>query len=302
MRLIPQNCACRSIGAVVHRGQRGRRPGSSLFRASYQCRCSRAEFAPVAAISNHPAEQPAHLRRRTCQNLLVRAGASIFARRTRFCVREIISIRSRAAGSGGAEVTSETSERIANPFSTRWVRPGAVPYCFPPEMDAAGLVESFRQNDRKGAIAGPHGSGKSTLLATLIPEIEKLGYPIEQFVLHAGQRELPHGLNSHDHPKIFVVDGFEQLGWLSRLQIAAAVRRNACGLLVTVHDEGMTSGLPVIFRAAGDLRTLQHIVDHCLPSHDNLIVPDDVTASFQAHRGNMREALFALYDLFEQRR
>jgi hypothetical protein len=47
---------------------------------------------------------------------------------------------------------------------------------------------------------------------------------------------------------------------------------------------------------------VQYLVDQVLPSSDGVISPDDVAAAFWAHSGNVRETLFALYDLFEQRR
>ena len=54
-----------------------------------------------------------------------------------------------------------------NPFSTRRISPGAIPYVLPPGENAYALVDRLRQAGWWGEIVGPHGSGKSTLLATL---------------------------------------------------------------------------------------------------------------------------------------
>ena len=61
------------------------------------------------------------------------------------------------------------TERLANPFATRHVRPGAIPFHFPAETSAAQLVARLRELNWRGAIVGPHGSGKSTLLVALAP-------------------------------------------------------------------------------------------------------------------------------------
>jgi hypothetical protein len=75
-----------------------------------------------------------------------------------------------------------------------------------------------------------------------------------------------------------------------------------CGLLVTAHCESSLGRIPILFRTAADLTTVQHLVGHVLPAHGGLIGPDDVAAAFESHLGNVRETMFALYDLFEQRR
>src|ERR1700752_1716028 len=83
------------------------------------------------------------------------------------------------------------SGRATNPFATRWVRPGAVPYHFTDGTNAPGLIASLKANHWRGAIIGPHGSGKSTLLATLVPLIKAAGRHVRAISLHDRQRALP---------------------------------------------------------------------------------------------------------------
>lgn len=205
--------------------------------------------------------------------------------------------------------------RSTNPFATRWVRPGAIPFHFTDGLDSAAIVERLRDNGWRGAIAGPHGSGKSTLLATLIPLIESAGFQVRAISLHDAERRLPsgflpvgwHALNPRrawlSAPSPFlVVDGFEQLGWWPRRSLLAASKRNEGGLLVTVHRTRAAGGLPVLYSAKPALKTVQYLVDHHLPAHGGLIQPADVASGFEDAQGNVREALFALYDLFEHRR
>jgi hypothetical protein len=181
------------------------------------------------------------------------------------------------------------------------------------------IVEALQASGWRGAIVGPHGSGKSTLLATLVPAIEQMGICVRQTMLRDGQRNLPAVIWREIYKRaaddsaaskktcrvpqcLLVVDGYEQLGWWARRRLSAHCRRNHCGLLVTAHDDSKVGGIGILFRTGADLATVQHLVDHVLPPHGGVIHSGDVAAAFSAHAGNVRETLFALYDLFEQRK
>jgi energy-coupling factor transporter ATP-binding protein EcfA2 len=194
---------------------------------------------------------------------------------------------------------------MSNPFSTRFVRPGAIPFIFPPGISVESLVKLLRQHQWRGAIVGPHGSGKSTLLETLIPAIEQAGRVVQKVNLHDGQRRLPADFewpNSKQPVGVVVIDGYEQLGWWARRQLNWACRRDGWGLLVTVHSSAANFGLPELHRVQPSLETFQQVVHCLLASTGTSIRPDEVVAAYQPHPQNLREALFALYDLVEQRR
>ncbi len=220
-----------------------------------------------------------------------------------------------------AEAVSKPAaeRRASNPFATRWVRPGAVRYCFPADMNAQMLIGQLKDDHWRGAIVGPHGSGKSTLLCELISAIEQLGIVVRRIALCDGQRKLPADLlrqvrrdiatdSAHDahvdrHPAVLlVVDGYEQLGWWARRWLSMFCRAPRCGLLITAHADTAVGRILVLFRTSTDLATVQHLVDEVLPPHGGTIRADDVATAFAAHHGNVRETLFALYDLFEKRR
>ena len=198
-----------------------------------------------------------------------------------------------------------TSDRIVNPFATRWVRPAALPYVFSDGGSAIHVIEKLQRNCWRGAIVGPHGTGKSTLLVELARQLTSARREVETITLHDGQRRLPakfwHAIGANPQCMI-IVDGFEQLGWWSRRQLFWACRREGRGLLISVHSENATAGLPVIHRTCGDLAILHHLVELELPSHQGVIGADDVSRSFRSCDGNVREIMFELYDLFEQRR
>jgi energy-coupling factor transporter ATP-binding protein EcfA2 len=201
------------------------------------------------------------------------------------------------------------ARRTTNPFATRWVRPGAIPYHFRDGASAAAIIERLSNNGWRGAIIGPHGSGKSTLLASLRPLIESARRAVRTISLHDWQRALPaefardiRGNDRSNLPTMLIVDGYEQLGWRARRQLRAACKGNDCGLLVTAHRENAVSGLPILYRTQASLETVHYLVDHELPSHGGLIDSSDVAAAFDGQERNVRETLFALYDLFERRR
>jgi energy-coupling factor transporter ATP-binding protein EcfA2 len=189
-----------------------------------------------------------------------------------------------------------------NPFSARNTRPGALAYRFPPGQCADTLVQRLQQHGWRGQIVGPHGSGKSTLLASLLPLIERAGKPTLLVTLHDGQRRLPPPLQQTTGivpGTLVVVDGYEQLSWLSRLRLGWLCRRRDLGLLVTTHRN---AGLPDLIHTLADVHLAQSLVAQLLGSHSGLIAPDEVVERFTSHRGNLRELLFELYDLYEQRR
>lgn len=195
--------------------------------------------------------------------------------------------------------------RATNPFSTRWVRPGAVAYRFASGFDAEALVARLRDFGWRGAIVGPHGSGKSALLATLAPQVEQSGLIVRSVTLHDGQRRLPGDFAwpACDEPRgVIVVDGYEQLGWIARWKLNSHCRRSGWGLLVTVHSCGAAAEFPVLYRASPNLATVERLIEEQLPPHDGLIQAGEIAAAFRDHHGNVRETFFSLYDLFERRR
>lgn len=218
-----------------------------------------------------------------------------------------------------AQINTAHESRVSNPFATRWVRPGAVPFSFSSEVNTAQLVQQLRGGNWRGAIVGPHGSGKSTLLATLLPAIEAEGISVLLIKLTDGVKSLPNESRRQiqeliqaqtpeiegrsGSPKcILVIDGYEQLGRISRWRVSRMCRRHGLGLLITAHDDRRVGGMPIIYRTQPDLATVQFLVDRVLPAHGGAIQPDDVAAAFTQQGGNVRETFFELYELFEKRR
>ncbi len=180
-----------------------------------------------------------------------------------------------------------------NPFSTRFVQPGAVPFRFFTHSGLAELVSQLEATDGWGEIIGPHGSGKSTLLATLLPALT--AWPVRHIHLNTSYRTLPADL--FDPPKrgsLLVIDGFEQLGPLTRFQVKRHCRQQKCGLLVTAHR---SMGFPLLCRTDVTPEAAAELIAGLVPPGGEWVLDGfDIAARLRHHRGSLREVLFELYD------
>jgi energy-coupling factor transporter ATP-binding protein EcfA2 len=184
----------------------------------------------------------------------------------------------------------------ANPFATRFIRPGALPFLFPKGASAATLIERLREHGGWGQIIGPHGSGKSTLLATLVPALKNKGLDVRLVQLHEGERQVPREALSAVSPGTqLVIDGYEQLSWWSRRRLKAFCRRQKIGLLVTAHED---VGLPPLYQVEPSAAVAQLVVEQLLNGQPAQVSPAQVEAAFQKAEGNIREMLFLLYDTY----
>ncbi|WP_439621535.1 hypothetical protein [Gemmata sp.] len=189
-------------------------------------------------------------------------------------------------------------EPRVNPFSTRFTQPGAIPFRFAAADGRAALVPKLEATRGWGQIVGPHGSGKSTLLATLLPALT--GWRVRQVRLDTSHRTLPPDL--FDPPEagsLLVIDGFEQLGVLSRFRVKRHCRRHGCGLLVTAHR---SVGLPDLHRTNAAAHAADLIADLLPPDGEWVLNGFDIAARLRRHRGSLREVLFELYDRWERGR
>jgi hypothetical protein len=201
-------------------------------------------------------------------------------------------------------VTAAVS-RSGNPFATRRVRPGAVPFFFPPGVGVALLVERLRAAGFCGQIIGGHGTGKSTLVAALLPELRRAGREPVLVTLHDGRRTVPpeawsalRQAERAGQAVLLVVDGYERLTLWQRLWLRWRCRRRGHGLLVTAHT---AVGLPELYRTEVTAELAGRVHDHLLPGPNRLVSSGELVERLAAHNGNLREARFDLYDRYEER-
>jgi len=203
----------------------------------------------------------------------------------------------------------------SNPFNSRQLRPGAIDYIFPPGDSLDALLQRLRDHRWRGQIVGPHGTGKSTLLHGLLPRLRALGWTIvlgsfqggdqhwkiltakdEAAVSPGTRRERKSALKQ---AKIVIIDGFEQLSPMARSHWKWYCRWTRRGLIVTAHR---SVGLPEAARTALTPPQAIEIVNRLAGETARGFSESEIIEAFKAHRGNMRETLFTLYDAYESRR
>jgi energy-coupling factor transporter ATP-binding protein EcfA2 len=186
-----------------------------------------------------------------------------------------------------------------NPFATRFIRPGAIPFLFLDGDSAEALVGRLKDQQWCGQILGEHGSGKSTLLAMLVPLLEAAGRNVMAFKMGPGERRLPRIERAAFTPATqIVIDGYEQLSWWSKWQVRWMARSARAGLLVTAHKD---VGLPTVYETKPSEEVTQAVVEKLSEAESIAIARDDTSAAFRAAGGNVRETLFKLFDVYHLR-
>lgn len=189
-----------------------------------------------------------------------------------------------------------------NPFSTRFVRPGAIPFHFREGESAEQLVENLRRNHWLGEIIGPHGTGKSTLLETLKPLIENAG----RFIVHLKLTAEAPSLKTSElfggvwnAKTLILIDGYEQLRLPACCILAARRRLTGAGMLITAHRP---MGFPPLYQTGASEPIFNDLVELLVRETNSTITRTEAAQALQAANGNVRDALFQLYDLYESRR
>jgi hypothetical protein len=197
----------------------------------------------------------------------------------------------------------QSSSNATNPFSAARLRPGTIDFVFEHGKTLGQLVDHLEANQWRGEITGLHGTGKSTLLAAMSPAIEDRGRIVKCVTLSAGQGTLPRDFVSSLRLTaglgLAAVDGFEQLGVWSRLRLKRFCKSNGVGLLVASHR---TARLPVVYQTSIDVPRAWRVVERFQEGFAPLVRLSDLVERLAVRHGNLREALFDLYDVYEERR
>jgi len=192
------------------------------------------------------------------------------------------------------------SRLVSNPFSTRATRVAAE-RLFDTEgrplavEEIAGLIEVAGG----GALVGPHGSGKSTRLAALAAVFAAAGREVRSVRLDAGDRPAAAVLAClrATAGAVVCIDGFDRLGPLLGEIVRWLTVRRRLLLVVTAHY-----GRPLLLRieCRTSRRQLAEIVRR-LPGAGGPLGALDIHEAYDSAAGDLREALFDLYDRFEAR-
>jgi hypothetical protein len=153
------------------------------------------------------------------------------------------------------------------------------------------LIERLAALGNRAAIVGPRGSGKTTLLRDLAERLA-VRHTVLNIRLNDVTPSIPwrtwRMLGDHDY---VLLDGAERLGPSAWLAFSAATR-NSSGVVITTHAPGR---LPTLRECATSPELLAALVEELLGERPDWL---DETALFERHRGNLRDALRALYDVF----
>jgi hypothetical protein len=229
---------------------------------------------------------------------------------------------------------SETSP--PNPFSTRFVRPDQSTFRFSEGKTAqsvAARLSELLMRRGTAAIIGPHGTGKSTLVHTLIAQLEHAFASVDRIQLSSAidcraelqqwQREkrLTGPPKSLKEARCLVIDGFEQLDWITRRRLIwQAMRWQSTSLgirfgqprrclLLTAHRPQL--GVSTFYRTGWDETIVRQLTQEKLA---HLSRPERLSMFRAADRHvaawnqlptasrNVRDYWFALYDQYEQLR
>ena len=151
------------------------------------------------------------------------------------------------------------------------------------------LLARLKSLRYRAAIVGPHGTGKTTLLEDLAPRLRSRGFLTTFVRLDSTEPRL--GPNQWEQVDaagaghVLLLDGAEQLSLPQWLRLRFRARR-AGGLVITTHRPGR---LPTLLRTSTSPALLSQILDE-------LGIPFDAAELFARHRGNLRNALWDLYD------
>ncbi|MFO0551606.1 MAG: ATP-binding protein [Polyangiaceae bacterium] len=183
-----------------------------------------------------------------------------------------------------------------NPFSTEHLRPGALEFVFD-EADARTLLEQWARA-RQAQLVGPPGSGKTTLLRSLGRAARSQG--VRTLELRADRDALPR-LGPDAPFDALLLDEADALSRWRLHRLRRAIERAGRTLLVATHRD---LGLPTLRRCAVDEALAIRLTEQVLlasPDLPVLVRADEIVAPLRLHDHNLREALLALYDLYEAR-
>jgi len=159
------------------------------------------------------------------------------------------------------------------------------------------LMERLAARDYRAAVVGPDGSGKTTLLEDLEPRLAECGFGTKWLRLCDERRTFPRGalarfFDELGRGDVILFDGADLMGRLAWSRFRRRARA-AAGLVITSHRPGR---MPTLIECRTTPELLEDIVVHILG--DGAGLGELPHRLFEKHRGNLRDALRELYDMY----
>ncbi len=196
-----------------------------------------------------------------------------------------------------------------NPFSTRFIQPGAISYeCFDGGT-VTELAEHFlKLPSKRGIIVGPHGSGKSTLVASLVLKLPSIAshsriHSLRFSTDNSAAQSLNTAVKEWTPHSIAILDGYEQLRFWSRLRVEKIARARSISILATAHRP--VRGFETLWETSVTESSSRWVVEQLLlqselPSGVNELLQSEAwSRSRSKHGQNLRESLFDMYDWWQ---
>ena len=192
-----------------------------------------------------------------------------------------------------------------NPFSTRFVRPGAIPW-HSTDASPNSLFLRLYDTENRAIICGPHGTGKSTILSHLASAAQRQGLQVHCLRMYSWLDAIGvmrvFAIINPKHSLVFI-DSWERIGFLGWFLCRIADFRGI-RVVVTVHHRKWWNNWPVLLNTKVDEKTFHLLVRELLTkfSGTETIEFNDAMLKdvFQRHSGNLRESFFELYDHYER--
>ena len=192
-----------------------------------------------------------------------------------------------------------------NPFSTRFVQPGAIPW-LATDTSIDSLLFRLYDVGNRAIICGPHGSGKSTILSHLASVAQRKGRKVHCLRIRSwidAIRVMRVFATINPKQSLVSVDSWERLGFFGWFLCQFADFRGLC-VVVTVHKRPWWNNWPVLLHMKADDKTFRLLVDELMTKYAGSKIIEFSGAMlrdvFQRHSGNLREGFFELYDHYER--
>ena len=192
-----------------------------------------------------------------------------------------------------------------NPFSTRFVQPGAIAW-LATDTSIDSLLFRLYDVGNRAIICGPHGSGKSTILIHLASVAQRKGLKVHCLRIRSwidAIRVMRVFATINPKQSLVSVDSWERLGFFGWFLCQFADFRGLC-VVVTVHKRPWWNNWPVLLHMKADDKTFRLLVDELMTKYAGSKTIEFSGAMlrdvFQRHSGNLREGFFELYDHYER--